>query len=431
MDKNELLASVQKYKTSYERDVLHILNLAPGMPPVHPETPVAEARRNYMKIAALIHPDKFTGSPALQASATEAFQVLVKGFEFFASPNFRKAATAQVTKKAARAPKVKQPVVKPAKPAKTPAVKKAAKPAPKPKGGKMLLDDDDASEDDDESNESDAASDEEDDHDDDGDDETMDALWSAALAAPKRAPKEVLTRNRTNDGCLRTTVKCPRCATAWQPDDNKQYSLFMGYGLRIHCQLCLLLYGCATATHACGCGRPFDYDTSMYDSKVLCGNGKCKKSFGFMYYPVTGEHLNKIREADQEEEAKRRNAEEREARARARGGDDKPAPSGAKVSDDEMLTLVGKCVVDEECPICNKRVASKHRSHVEACLKNPPAPKKTRVVRKFIDDDDKRSSSKPKPKASKPKPKASLGTKGKPAKPQRRKRNRDSDDDSD
>jgi DNA-directed RNA polymerase subunit RPC12/RpoP len=164
----------------------------------------------------------------------------------------------------------------------------------------------------------------------------------------------------------------------------------MGYGLRIHCQLCLLLYGCATAQHACSnCAKPFDYDTSMYDDKVTCA--KCKDRFGFMYYPVMGEMVNKIRESEAEEEAKRRNAEEREARARARtagvSSSGKTKDKG-DTDDDHLLSLVGKCAIDEECPICGKRVASKHRSHVEVCLKNPPPPKKTRKVRKFIENDD-------------------------------------------
>ncbi|CUG90840.1 Hypothetical protein, putative, partial [Bodo saltans] len=293
VDRAELLSSVQRYKTSYERDVLHILNLAPGMPAVHPETPVAEARRNYMKIAALIHPDKFTSTPALQATATEAFQVLVKGFEFFASSNFRKAAEAAKAKPKAAKPK---PAPNPKKEAK----KKEDKPKtvpPKKSAKKALLDDEESEDDDNEDDDDDESNDDESDGCDNSDDDTMTAIWSETLAPPPRSVKEVLTRNRTNDGCLRTTVKCPRCASAWQPDDNKQYSLFMGYGLKIHCQLCLLLYGCATATHVCSCSKSFDYDSSLYDSKVTC-TGKCKKSFGFMYYPVTGEHLNKIREAD-------------------------------------------------------------------------------------------------------------------------------------
>lgn len=394
MDRNDLLAAVQSYKASYERDALHILNLAPGMPHVHPDTPVAEARRNYMKIAALIHPDKFSGQAALQSSATEAFQVLVKVFEYFASPNFRRAA-AQATNR--KTEKTAKPTEK-----KTPARKKAPSP---------LLDESE---------------------DEESDDDTMEALNSAVLTAPKRPAKEVISRNRSNEGCSRTTVKCPRCTTAWQPDDNKQYSLFMGYGLRIHCQLCLLLYGCATAVHACTyCSKPFDFDASQYDSKVPCQ--KCKKTIGFMYYPVTGEQVNKIREDELKEEAKRRDAEEREARARARGG---PASSAKQNDDDHVLSLVGKCVVDEECPICGKRVASKHRSHVEACLKNPPPPKKTRKVRKFIEDDDESDDDKPRRRraaSSKPSRGSSLASKKTPAPKRavRRKRGRDDDSDDD
>lgn len=371
----ELLKAVLDCRSACETDPFSVLNLAPQLPPVTIETAVGDARRNYMRLAALVHPDKFTGKAELQHMATEAFQILVRVFERIANPDFRQAQAAKATNERKRAQRVerKRPVVSPAAANASGSALPTEKASRKKATTKEDSSDDDASSDD--------------------SDEEVDT------APPRRPNREVMARSRPASSAVkyvRTIVKCPRCATSWMPDDNKQYSLFMGYGLRIHCQLCLLLYGCAAATHCCvSCDRSFDYDTSMYDGVIKCANSKCAKSFGLAYYPVTGELVNRIREEEEAEAAKRQLAAEREARARARvGGDAKPSVAAhAGVSEDKMLEYIGSCVVSEQCPLCFKTVKSKHRAHVEECVKNPPAPKKQRRVINFIDDSDKKKRS--------------------------------------
>ncbi|KEG06268.1 hypothetical protein DQ04_14901000, partial [Trypanosoma grayi] len=78
---------------------LEVLSLAPGLPPVVADTPVAEARRNYMRLAGLVHPDKMKGR---FERATEAFQRLVHAFELIADPKHRKKLLAQQAKGGAR-----------------------------------------------------------------------------------------------------------------------------------------------------------------------------------------------------------------------------------------------------------------------------------------------------------------------------------------
>lgn len=412
MDAAAVIQSILDHKGTYETNPFPVLNLAPSMPCVTLDTPIPDARRNYMKLSTLVHPDKFSGKPELQKSATEAFQMLVRTFERIANPSFRqqllKAKASAAATKATRKPSAKK--------ASAPKKPKRKEAQVKGKLGKEGNDD--------------TTSEEESDDESEGDDDTVEIIAAATVASAavaKRPAKEVLTRNRTfSDACKRTTVKCPKCVTPWMPDDNKQYSLFMGYGLRIHCQLCLLLFGCATAVHACPfCDAPFDYDASEYDDKKCCG--KCKKCFGFSYFPVTGDLVNKIREAEEAEEQKRRDAADREARMLARQKSSGEAPTAAHGKTvDEVLELVGQCAVNEECPLCRKRVASKHRSHVESCLLNPVAPKKTPQIRKFLVDD--MDEGKKKPAARKPAAKKStLASKKAPAKKRAREYWSDSD----
>ena len=389
-----LIRTILNAKDAASKDPTVILNLAPAMPPVTLDTPIPDARRNYVRLSAAIHPDR-VADKSLVSDATTAFQLVVKTFELFADPTFRR----NLSKIQPKKPKAVTKTVK------EPITNTAA--APKPKPSKVTK----------KAKHSESESEE----DSSSDDEEAEAALQPTGATSR---SEKIPRSRTNDGCKRTTVTCPKCVTPWMPDDPRQYSLFMAYGLRVHCQLCLLLFGCATAGHRTPCcNGSFDYDTSMYDDQIQCR--KCKKSMGFMYYPVTQQQIDQIEETARAEERKKADANEREARAKARATNTD--------EDDELLTLVGKCIVDEQCPICGKGVFSKHHAHVSACKTNPPPPKKTRQVRKFIEEDqsdDSDSEKKTRRRRAAPaaKKSAALATKKKTA-PKKRRRNDYSDSD--
>ncbi|KAK7197712.1 DnaJ domain containing protein [Novymonas esmeraldas] len=412
-----------------------ILSLAHGMAPVTPETPVPEARRSYMRLAGVLHPDRLHAS---YERATEAFQCLVRAFETFADPKSRKQAAAAAAAAArAQASSVAAPSsasrtrAKRAPPAKATARTKAAPAssatsrtgaAPAAKRARKAKDDSgedsedggqDLTEEDDSASEASAA------------DERAWEAWAAADAEPE------VSTNRTPIGKPRTTgvcqqapaVGCPKCRSLWEPDARPQYSLFMGsWGKKVHCQLCLFQFGCATAVHGCPhCSTPFDYDVSMYDAVQTCT--RCKKEFGFPYYPVSQHLIDQIALEEWRERVERQKASEREARARARRGDDGDAAAAAE---EKMQLLVGTCIMEEQCPLCHKRVKSKHRAHVQECAAatpearvapTKPAAKATPATRRRV----AAAPPKPRAKAATPAPTA----RGKrTAAPQRRKRRR-------
>ncbi|KAG5502031.1 hypothetical protein JKF63_04308 [Porcisia hertigi] len=373
------MAAVQLAKSILAADgqPFATLSLAQGLPPVTSETPVPEARRNYMRLAGVIHPDRLQSS---FDKATEAFQCLVRAFECFADPKLRKHAAAAAAKKLAKA---KVPATAAARGTKVATSRPSPTTPASPKSQKMQRikskvrsastlkksrratgseEEEDSEpelteeeESDTEGNASDASA---------ADEEGWEA-WAAAGAEPE------VSTNRTPIGKPRvgglyqpTTVGCPKCRSLWESDSRPQYSLFMGHwGKKVHCQLCLFQFGCATALHACPhCSAPFEYDVSMYDVIQTCQ--RCKKQFGFPYYPVNQHLIDQVALEEWRERMDRQKTSEREARARARRGG---ASDDASAAEEEMQLLVGTCIMEERCPLCNRRVKSKHRSHVEEC----------------------------------------------------------------
>ena len=313
-------------------DPFAVLSLAPGMPPVTKETDVGTARRNYMKLATLIHPDKILKT---FDKATESFQCLVKMFELLASPQFRKLLEKRGGRQAA------------AKKTPSTAPEKAAKPARKVQR-KENRDEDGA-----ESSTSD-----------EDDDKPL-----VTLIAKKTPASTAQSKHERPPGAkiMRATVRCPNCKTKWEPDGRQHYPLFMHYGLKVHCSLCLFRFGCATAIQECpGCRTEItDYDATKYDAEQDCK--RCSIRYYFATAPFTQAHLDSIAQEAKEEERARQLALEREERAAHRG-------KGAHSDEDKKLELIGQCTVDEKCPICRKNVFSKHRAHVENCMANPPPP---------------------------------------------------------
>eukprot|EP00927_Polykrikos_kofoidii_P003453 TRINITY_DN11373_c0_g1_i1.p1 TRINITY_DN11373_c0_g1~~TRINITY_DN11373_c0_g1_i1.p1 ORF type:complete len:500 (-),score=78.17 TRINITY_DN11373_c0_g1_i1:328-1827(-) len=139
---------------------------------------------------------------------------------------------------------------------------------------------------------------------------------------------------RSNEGCFRTEVQCPRCKVKWgascegNPD---YYYNFLMQGLRrFSCSTCLLSFGCFTAVHSCPhCRRAFDYSPDKYNQKVICGNPGCNKSFGFLMYHVSEGALKAARDQARAEFQKlSKDEESRNARAqraaRRTGGPEDP-----------------------------------------------------------------------------------------------------------
>ncbi|KPA74069.1 hypothetical protein ABB37_09371 [Leptomonas pyrrhocoris] len=365
------------------------LSLAEGLPPVTEETAVSDARRNYMRLAGVIHPDRLQGS---FDKATEAFQCLVRAFECFADPKARKKAATSAAKKASA---VVAAAARPTSPGKKTRTKKARKP-PKKQQQKR-----ETPESDEEEEGSEAASEEEV----SAAEEEAWEEWAAADTEPEVSTNRTpIGQPRVGDLYRQTTIGCPKCRSQWEPDSRPQYSLFMGHwGKKVHCQLCLFEFGCATALHNCPhCSAPFDYDVSMYDELQTCK--RCKKQFGFPYYPVNQHLIDQIALEEWRERKDREKAAQREARARARHDD------GAESEKTQLL--VGTCIMDEECPLCHARVKSKHRNHVLECLAKSPEERAAAGKKPMkAKPKDAKAVQKPAPKTRKAAPQA--GTAGK------------------
>lgn len=129
------------------------------------------------------------------------------------------------------------------------------------------------------------------------------------------------TLARSNDGCYRHDILCPRCECPWgkSVDGNPDYFYnFMMEGLKsFTCSTCLLKFGCLTAIHICPfCRGPFEYYPDQYHQKVLCGNPCCSRRFGFTLFQASERALTNAREQLRREfEAECRHREQKEARA--------------------------------------------------------------------------------------------------------------------
>jgi len=98
---------------------------------------------------------------------------------------------------------------------------------------------------------------------------------------PRQKHKEVV---RSNEGCHKTRVNCPRCHMEWGRAElgleTAAYNLLM-MGLKEYvCGRCACSFGCMTAEHKCPhCRKPFDYSPQDYHRKIVCGNAGCGKKF--------------------------------------------------------------------------------------------------------------------------------------------------------
>ena len=172
---------------------------------------------------------------------------------------------------------------------------------------------------------------------------------------------------RTNEGCVRTIVKCPRCEEPWGASKNEglpdyAYNLLMT-GLREYtCSTCLCEFGCVSATHSCrNCEAPFDYSPQDFHRKIKCG--ECGDEFGFRSYHVSARNMaNAVAEARavHERRAKSRLAKRRRADAAQRRG---------ALFDGERCFLNG---LSDDCPRCGAFFGvgtsmDDRRTHLKAC----------------------------------------------------------------
>ncbi|KAK3236817.1 hypothetical protein CYMTET_53066 [Cymbomonas tetramitiformis] len=133
---------------------------------------------------------------------------------------------------------------------------------------------------------------------------------------------KIVKIQRSNEGCHKTKLFCPRCRCQWgQAVTGVQpyFYNFMMQGLKSYtCATCLLEFGCVTAVHKCPfCTRDFDYDPADFHRKVRCGNAKCEKEFGFFEHHVPERIEKALREELREVQEKRmKERENRERRAR-------------------------------------------------------------------------------------------------------------------
>jgi hypothetical protein len=158
----------------------------------------------------------------------------------------------------------------------------------------------------------------------------------------KGAPKPVAIA-RANEGCFRTRVCCPRCKQPWNEgslDGNPDYCYnFLMTGLKQYtCSTCLCEFGCMTAIHKCpGCTKEFEYDPSLYHTKIKCGREKCSRKFGFMMYHCSDRMMKETKAGVKEELLRRSKAKEaklrRANRSASRGGDSGEAAFSLGLSD--------------------------------------------------------------------------------------------------
>ncbi|KAJ1459327.1 hypothetical protein M885DRAFT_511204 [Pelagophyceae sp. CCMP2097] len=158
---------------------------------------------------------------------------------------------------------------------------------------------------------------------------TRPEIGDSAKGARDASGSAAKTILRTNDGCKRTRLRCPRCDEPWGESKSEgnpdwSYNLMMT-GLRtFNCSTCLCEFGCCTAKHECKkCGQAYEYSAGDYHNKVECS--KCSDTFGFWEYHISDrarkDALGQAREASLKL-AGARASRQRRATKKVTGNDD-------------------------------------------------------------------------------------------------------------
>ena len=176
-----------------------------------------------------------------------------------------------------------------------------------------------------------------------------DLVVTEAQSGGKKGSKAP-TISRSNEGCYRTRVCCPRCKQPWSEgglDGNPDYCYnFLMMGLKCYtCSTCLFEFGCMTAIHRCPhCNGPFEYSPQDYHRKIKCSRKRCGKSVGFLLYNCSDRVMNDMRREVKEEQERRLKTREAKQRRASR-------MSGRGGFDEEKAFLMG--LVDC-CPRCGE-----------------------------------------------------------------------------
>ena len=206
----------------------------------------------------------------------------------------------------------------------------------------------------------------------------------------KGTKKTATSIARSNEGCFRTRLCCPRCKQPWNEgtlDGNPDYCYnFIMTGLRQYtCSTCLCEFGCMTAIHTCPhCKKQFEYNPSDYHKKIMCGNKTCKKEFGFWMFHASDRVIKETKQsvkAEQERLIKAREAKLR--RAKRSGGDQLSAETTEAAFMMGLSDVCPRCGEDfAEIPEEEQRIhlvectdTQKHRAYSTCLLYTSPSPR--------------------------------------------------------
>lgn len=177
---------------------------------------------------------------------------------------------------------------------------------------------------------------------------------------------------RSNEGCRRTDVLCPRCKVKWSAsalEGNPDYFYnFMMMGLKtFNCATCLFEFGCMSAVHKCPfCRKQFEYSPQDYHRRITCGNGTCTKEFGFHMFNASERVMKELRatiKADHDKRVKRVEQKRRRAESNKRRG----------IGVDSAMSEEAFCLgLADECPRCGRplkefRNEEGQRLHLRDC----------------------------------------------------------------
>lgn len=203
--------------------------------------------------------------------------------------------------------------------------------------------------------------------------------------------KKAAAISRSNEGCYRTRVCCPRCRQPWSEgtlDGNPDYFYnFLMQGLKSYtCSTCLCEFGCMTAIHRCpSCNKVYEYSIEDYHRKIECSNAKCRKVFGFYLFHVHDRIIRDLKielKELQEKRIKERESKQRRARLSSRMTD----------QESERAFMLG--LVDC-CPRCGEDLEGYHdeesqREHLMNCTDTTKhAEHKKKVAEKVKKEEEK------------------------------------------
>jgi len=191
-----------------------------------------------------------------------------------------------------------------------------------------------------------------------------DGLSQPDMSKTDTAKPKTKTINRSNEGCYKTPVHCPRCSSPWGEGvdglEPAAYSHMMT-GIKTYCcSTCLLDFGCMTAMHKCPfCKKSYEYTPDDYHQKIGCGNKTCTRTFGFMLYNVSEARMKELRVELKSEQERRLKKMEGLARRNARAVEKN---GGSNVDSDAALgeeVKTFKAGLLDACPQCGFKMGKR------------------------------------------------------------------------